>query len=189
MLLTTSLFSQETTRGQSEKALAELDSMKDSDSECGPNKKLSIKQRLSFYPFNVARKVMLISFDLFGEYGNQVPIENKTIIEKLIKNKTILSFENVDKLTNLLYNIGYKKPKAKFHSISKGTCYEPRNAIVFLDQNSKVIDYIGICFSCETHICSSDKIKEFNYCTNKYALLANFFSLNGVKYGTRGDGY
>ena len=187
MLLNIFGYAQKATRKQSNKVQAELDNMKDSDSECGPNKKLSAKQRSGFYPFSVAKKIVIISFAPYGEYGNQVPIENQLMIKDLIKEKAELSSEKIKNLTDLLYNIGYKNPKAKLYSIIKGTCYEPRNAIVFLDQNNKVIEDIGICFSCGTHYFSSDKIREFNYCTNKYALLANFFRLNGVKFGTKVD--
>ena len=116
-----------------------------------------------------------------------MPIEDHLMIKDLIKEKAALSLEKIESLTDLLYNIGYKNPEAELYSIIKGTCYEPRNAIIFLDQNDKVIEYIGICFSCGTHDFSSDKIIEFNYCTNKYALLAKFFRANGVKLGTRAD--
>lgn len=184
MLLSIVGYAQRATRKQFNKAQAELNNMKDSDSECGSNKKLSAKQRGSFYPFNISKKVALISFDLYGEYGNQVPIENQLMIKDLIKEKAELSLEKIESLTDLLYNIGYKNPKAKLYSIIKGTCYEPRNAIVFLNQNDKIIEYIGLCFSCGTHAFSSDKIIEFNYCTNKYALLAKFFRANDVKFGT-----
>lgn len=187
MLLSIVGYAQKATRRQPNKTQAELDDMKDSDSECGPNRKLSAKQRGSFYPFNIAKKVALISFELCGEYGNQVPIKDHLMIKDLIKEKAALSLEKIESLSDLFYNIGYKNPKAKLYSIIKGTCYEPRNAIIFLDQNDKVIEYIGICFSCGTHDFSSDKIIEFNYCTNKYALLAKFFRVNGVKLGTRAD--
>jgi len=169
---------------KAERLAKELEEINEKDSECGPNKNYSIKERLKFYPFNKAEKVVLISFDETGEYFNITPVAQHKTIDSLIKETVTLKSEKIEELTHLLYNIGYQNPKAKLHIVSHASCYNPRNAILFMNKYNKVIDYISICFQCNRHELSSRKIKDINYCLDKYSLLANFFKSSGIKIGT-----
>lgn len=78
-----------------------------------------------------------------------------------LKEKKILSALEVNKLTDVLYNFGYtstKSYKGLLIAESEGyRCYEPRNAIVFLDENGLVAEYIEICFECYNRKESSEK--------------------------------
>ena len=59
----------------------------------------------------------------------------------------------------------------------------PRNAILFLDADNKVIAYLELCFSCK-HFRSSDKrLSIGEYCGTKYDMLKSIFGSNGIKYG------
>ena len=96
-----------------------------------------------------------------------------------------LSKKAIDSLTDILYNIGYTPIKCSIYISDEGTsCYEPRNAILFLDKHGKVIQYIELCFTCKRYFLSSAKIKNGIYCHQKFEMLKNYFLAQGINYGT-----
>jgi Domain of unknown function (DUF4375) len=148
--------------------------------ECLFSNKYNKAQRLSFYPFNKAKSVKLISFKM----GQNIPVKNRSIIKKQIIEQLTLDNEQIDSLTSLFYNVNFTPVKnIKPHSLGPN-CYEPRNGILFLNSKGKVIAYLEICFGCERTIKSSKIVRDGEYCSTKYNLLRSFFSTAGIKYGT-----
>ena len=166
----------------------------------------SLGERLKFFPFNQYKKVMLISFELpepSAEINNAGKTQPKNHNEKeftlallakkqkldqtRIKENRILSALEIDKLTDILYNFGYKSTKS-YKGLLIGddgySCYNPRNAIVFLDEKGLIAEYIEICFECHRREDSSEKIKTGEFCTEKYDLIRKYFYTVGIKYGT-----
>jgi hypothetical protein len=179
---------------------------------CIHRNKYSPVDRLKFFPFNEYKKIMLISFEL-PEPSSDImftdttkariknPIKEKITLALLakkqkldhtrIKEKKILSALEVDKLTDVLYNFGYtstKSYKNLLYPADDGyNCYNPRNAIVFLDEKGLIAEYIEICFECHRREESSEKMKTGEFCTEKYDLIRKYFYANGIKYGTNKD--
>ncbi|WP_025142091.1 hypothetical protein [Pedobacter jeongneungensis] len=176
---------------------------------CMYRNKYSPVERLKFFPFNQHKTVMLISFEppeLRAEiiYTDTTKAQINTSVEEEVyptlleekqkldltrlKEKKILSALEMDKLTDILYNFGYtstKSYKGLLIAESDGyRCYEPRNAIVFLDENGLIAEYIEICFKCHRRKESSEKIKMGEFCDDKYDLLRKYFRATGIKYGT-----
>lgn len=148
--------------------------------ECLFTNKYSKLQRLQFYPFNKAAKVVLIAF----EEGQNTPVKNKIIDNKKVLEQIILTATQTDSLTSLLYNVGFTPVKTA-HPFNVGAnCYEPRNAILFLDAKGRAFEYLEICFGCQQTKRSSPLIKEGEYCSTKFDLLRKFFIMSGIKYGT-----
>jgi len=176
---------------------------------CIYRNKYSPADRLKFFPFDRYKTVMLISFEppeLRAEiiYTDTAKAQINTSAEEEVyptllekkqkldltrlKEKKILSALEVDKLTDILYNFGYtstKSYKGLLIAESDGyRCYEPRNAIVFLDENGLIAEYIEICFECHRRKESSEKIKMGEFCDDKYDLIRKYFRATGIKYGT-----
>lgn len=174
---------------------------------CMYRNKYKSAERLNFFPFNQYKKVMLISFELPEPSADILITDNKSIPEKpiketnttallaknqrldltRIKEKKILSALEVDRLTEVLYNFGYTSTKS-YKGLLIGeagySCYNPRNAIVFINNEGQIAEYIEICFECQRREESSEKIKTGEFCTEKYNLIRNFFYAAGIKYGT-----
>jgi predicted GH43/DUF377 family glycosyl hydrolase len=174
-------------------------------SKCYFHNKYSVQQRKNFYPFSTASEVKLIGF---RANGDKIILENgeeDTIVSNAGKkpmyvrtssnyyelnqgrlHSTIkLSAQGIDSLTDLLYNYGYTPVKlpSNVNVIDEPTgCYEPRNAILFIDTNGKVKEYIEFCFTCEQASWSSRKIRDITFCVDKYAMLKRFFFKNGIPY-------
>jgi len=144
--------------------------------------------RLKNYPFNNATQIQLVSFKGgidTSEFQNMkiedsLPRLNDTVCySKLIEVKNI-TYSQVDKLTDILYNWDYAGP------IFIGTspmCYFPRNAILFLDRSGKVFEFIEICFECRDTRLSSKKIYLGAMCDQKMEMLKSFFKDSQVEYG------
>lgn len=113
--------------------------------------------------------------------GNPLPRKNDTICYSLLDEIKTLSKSDIDSLTDILYNIGFKGP---VHIMSLTTCFTPRNAILFIDSSGKTFDYVEICFQCSRHETSSEKIELGEFCDQKYALLKKFFISLGIGIGT-----
>jgi hypothetical protein len=164
--------------------------------------------RLRFFPFNEYKKILLISFELPEASPNIVIYDKDNSLVKApdkkeadlalltkqqkpdqtrIKEKKVLSAFEIDKLTDILYNFGYKSTKSYkgLRIADEGySCYNPRNAIVFLDEKGLIAEYIEICFECHRREESSEKIKSGEFCTEKYDLIRKYFYAAGIKYGT-----
>lgn len=161
-------------------------SLNDKNAACTKNHQFSPKDRLKNYPFNEADSVLIVSFDyssadttIFYKSG-RLPIKADTLCYAGLSEKFILSVKQINSLTDILYNYDYIG-KVEFEKNTN--CYDPHNAIVFLDKQGKMFEYIEICFLCERHEKSSPKIKTGNFCDGKYDLLKKYFKQVGLTIG------
>jgi len=172
--------------------------------QCSFSDKYKAIQRRSFFPFSKAVSIKLISFEApMSPKDNDARnnIDTVPLFSPMATNKFILNYRKVkeistlsdlgiDSLTNILYNFGYTPVTGNLYRvIEEASCYEPRNAILFLDSAGNVSQYIEFCFECRKYYYSSPKTKPIDYCEQKYDMLAAFFLRHGVKYGAeeRGD--
>ncbi len=148
---------------------------------CIHRNKINSKQRINNFPFNQAKEVRLVSFKKRYGIGLALPMKNKKVDLSKLSESFTLDKINTDSLTDILYNTGYK---GLFYSFSDG-CYEPRNAILFIDSLGQSFAFIELCFQCDGFRLSSKKVKAGQFCNEKYELLKSFFIKNRIVYGTR----
>ena len=151
--------------------------------DCKAVDKFSPSQRLEFYPFNTASEVRLVSFDNKPDssFEHRIPETNGEVDLSRLKELKTLNKEQFDSLTYLLFNVGYR---GKISTLEGTGCYNPRNAILFINSNGKAFEFIELCFECSGLRLSSDKIKTGEFCNQKYELLKSFFIQRGIKIGT-----
>lgn len=166
----------------------------DSEHNCKRTKNTSFENLVSLFPLNKTKTVQIVSF----EYSNSILIEDgkadeRIVIDSLPRIGNKLDYKNLKELKNLelikiielskiLYNFNFDPKKNK--TIRIGGCYMPRNAIVFLDNQENIIEYIEICFECGGYfIFNKSNFGEF--CDGKIQLIKNFFILNGMQYGLK----
>lgn len=149
---------------------------------CFYKKIYTSSQRRQFYPFNKAAEIRLISFNDPDSaiIGGQLAIENGQVDATTLREIITINSAQIDSLTDLLFNIQYG---GKFYSTWETMCYNPRNAILFIDSAGNIFDYIELCFECEDHRLSSRDIKAGDFCNQKYEYLKNFFAANGIRLG------
>lgn len=161
--------------------------------DCARIKSIPFNERMKLYPFNKTKQIQLVSFKssfdtLVGEYYQaSLPRLHDTVCySKLFEIKT-LATSQVNSLTDLICNYGFKftyKPKQKVYFIgSMLQCYNPRNAILFLDEDNKVFEFIEICFECKRIRTSSDSVSLGTNCNQKLLLIKDFFKDAGIQYG------
>lgn len=176
--------------------------------DCGYFGNKTAAERKAVFPFSVAKKVVLVAFphyiDAIGDGSNGSSIdslqfakffkikETLQLPEKeayYITEKIELSQDQINDLSNLMLN--YKvKNKAKTLALNRVTCYSPRNAILFLDENDKVFSFVEICFECvQFYQQPTETIPDFNIlcqideCGKMIGLFKSFFKNNGIHYG------
>ena len=144
--------------------------------------------RLKNYPFNISTQIQFVSFmgssrtvDNETVYINDsLPRINDTICYSKLHEVKTLTFTEVDKLTDILYNYGFGGP---VYAMSIANCYNPRNAILFLDSTGKAFEFIEICFECDRLQESSEKIGLGDMCDQKMNMLKELFKKIGIEYG------
>ncbi|MEO7214083.1 hypothetical protein [Mucilaginibacter sp.] len=169
--------------------------------DCFYTGKYSVEQRNEFYPFNTAGKIQLLSFmQPYDRFGDKEPTDggpmyvqqadsSYAINESRVVIRLTLGKTDIDSLTNILYNYGFtpiRKPRTNVILINEPNgCYEPRSALLFLDVEGKVKEYIEYCFSCQGMSKSSQKISGYVMCNGKYEMLRQFFFNKGLTFGIR----
>jgi hypothetical protein len=154
--------------------------------ECLRTKEFKADNRLAHSPFNSSPEILLVSFNTIGdtESLHTLPVEKNKIDFSKITEKKLLSTEEIDSLTDIFYNYGYR---GEIYDLYGSACYNPRNAILFFDSNHELLEYIEICFECSGNKVSSDRIEWGDDCTGKYDLLKAFFLNQGIEIGTVRD--
>jgi hypothetical protein len=168
------------------------------DCFCKESKRFNAKQRLSFYPFDVAKRIEFVSYEnnVFKETEkndssniNQKQDKNTFILNskyRKFKINNTVSFPKfteiftvddliINQLTHIFFNLENKR------RICTNSCNNPRNAILFYDKNGDLIEYIDICFECLKH---TNSYKEFDnqsyWCEQKYWRLQELFEKVGL---------
>lgn len=172
--------------------------------ECGWYGKKTIQERNKIFPFNKAKKVVLIAY-LGGTEGllklgdtTDFDSANKIITtwdikikdfktSYKVKEEIVLKREQIDEFSNILINYKLKDQPEKPLIISGFACYIPRNSVLFLDENEEVICNFEICFECfKTNMYPDSILNEYSQveeCFSRFDVLKDFFKKNGIKYG------
>lgn len=170
-------------------------------------------QRLRFYPFNRAVKVIFVSF--YGPLPNMMrtdtvpstyrpilgyklpgfdtvgklkdPFDDNKVNYSAFMEQVTLTKSQINKLTDIFYNVNIRAtplPPGMLEIADPGSkCYNPRNAILFVDAKGNTFAYIEICFECERVELFPKKIKMWEWCDDKWALIRNNFASVGIKWG------
>jgi hypothetical protein len=170
--------------------------------QCLRKNKYSPTQRLKFYPFNKAKQVKLVAFEnyeaiepnysvLIGDtikkrpnwdslQATKNPFKKPGVDYSTFKEIKTLDKTHVNQLTDLLYNIGYAGPKQQEIGYN---CYEPRNAILFIDSQGCTFAYVEICFECHQYRTSTNRVKMGEFCEQKFDLIKSYFKTAGIQLG------
>ena len=169
---------------------------KTSNDACARTSNKSFSARLKNYPFNLAARVLLVSYVGLepvkpgdSAYVNKgLPRENDSICYSKLKEIKTLTLPQVDRLTDILYNYGYaeRRQAGRVYIGTINLCYDPHNAILFISPEGKPLGYIELCFFCSRHE-ESDGIKLGVMCDQKMNMIKGFFSKAGVTYGVASE--
>ncbi|MXV14801.1 hypothetical protein [Hufsiella ginkgonis] len=156
--------------------------------QCLHKENYTAAQRRSFYPYNKAAEIWIISFhDPAADLGISIPVKKGKLNRAQVKEITRLTDTQVDALTDIYFNYG-RTPVSGLR-VSMGdagaSCYNPRNGILFMNAKGRVLEYIELCFECQRRKVSSRRIQEGETCEQKFGLLKTFFRGSGIKFGTQ----
>jgi len=143
-----------------------------------------------FFPFRQSEQIKLVAFrnknpeDIPGSelqaYLDKIKIGITNFSENDFDEVATLDSVAIDALTDIIYNYSYKKEPYSSHDTA---CYEPRNAIIFTDGQSKIIAFIELCFGCDKFRSSHKELDLGKYCINKFDLLKEIFAKSNIKFG------
>ncbi|WP_461789007.1 hypothetical protein [Pedobacter sp.] len=154
----------------------------------GKKSNISFLNRLKLYPFNKAAQIKLVSFNYDDReiedttyYNPVMPKLQYAICRLPFTEVKSLNYLLVDNLTDILFNYGYiRKPNI----IELTKCYEPRNGILFLDEEGKVFEFIEVCFGCKKLVYSyQEEAKTDDFERPKFKMLRELFLKSKIEYG------
>lgn len=137
----------------------------------------------------ISTKEIGVTYDACAQ---QKVIQKWQLKDKEGENVTYCAIESIklnqmqiDSLSNFLLN--YKVTMKGEVSSGIMGCYNPRNAIIFLDKSDNPIRFIEICFEC-FQMYGSDKALEDmvnnRLCLEKLSKIKDLFTSVGIHYGT-----
>lgn len=175
-----------------------------SDLECGYYGKKTVHERNTFFPFNKAKKVTLISYvnsvgKLQEEIRDTAALMKKFDVIKelrfslhersflyLIKEEFSLDQDEIDRLSNILLNYTLKKNRrTKGCPVGTLCSYYPHNAVLFYDENDIVICCYELCFDCENSLMLPPTVQfEKSACCSEARIseVKRLFIDKGIKY-------
>jgi hypothetical protein len=150
---------------------------------CIETTKYNPEERMRFYPFDTAAVIKIVSFDNLEDSAieHTLPMKGKEVDFSRITEAKTLNKDQIDKLTNIFYNVKYK---GRIFIVSGTGCYNPRNAILFYDAADHLLEFIEICFECTESELSSERISLGDLCDQKWGMLESFFLTTGIEIGT-----
>lgn len=148
------------------------------DLTCVYNPKYTAAQRRLVFPFNRADTVKLISFHHHMEWA---PVDSDRIIGDSVLESRTLTGHGIDSLSDILLNYAFVHPSNIGHIPG---CFNPRNAVLFLNKEGRLVSIDVICFECGFD--ESEPQEKFYTmdCPEKLNRLRVFFAAQGVTFGT-----
>ena len=159
---------------------------------CGFKKINNAKQLHGKFPFSKSKTILVISFDnpntdpyVMDADGKlqprpKNPLYRDTLGYNSVHEVRAVSEKEGDQLALLFYSFNCNSPKESYG------CYNPRNAILFMDEKGKVIAAFEICFECHNYELRPKPFYTGEMCNCKYDELKDFFRKAGITYGIVG---
>jgi len=172
--------------------------------DCGYYGNKTVEERNALFPFNNAKKVVLISYangvgKIQQEIRDTVAFmkrfyvieELRFTVEKrsffyLVKEQHNLSQDGINRLSDILINYKLKKKPVTDGCPSGNLCsYNPHNAVLFYDEYGIVICCYEVCFECENSFIIPDNAALSNaVCCLEAQIneVKKLFTDQGIKY-------
>lgn len=155
-----------------DKALA-ADRYEKDGTYCGNSKRKSLNEVKGLYPYRAIHSIKVVSFK-----GFEIPKTNGQIdLKKMFEIKS-LDVNLTNKMLDIMANYDNKGM-----GMDIAFCWDPRNAVVFLDKSEKVIGYIEICFDCQQYKIQPEELPISNFCNEKMDAVQGLMIRAGISHG------
>src|SRR5690606_24213649 len=140
------------------------DRILDKKLSCKKKYKASIEERLNKEQFKNTQKIAFVSFKSKMEDSIFIDLQKyfKEIKQDFSKfdlndfhEVKFLDEKNIEEFSNLIYNFGLNKETNWRNEYS---CYEPHNAVLYLNEDNTLKGFIEICFDCDKNYSSNEDI-------------------------------
>lgn len=149
---------------------------------CGNEERKSPKEIRKISPYNSLHSVRVVSFKTLDNDSiylePEIPKTNGQIDFNQMFEVKVLDKELEGKMLDILLN--YDNPDGIMEIFM---CWEPRNAIIFLDKAEKVIGYIEICFECNKYQAEPKTLSLGQFCREKFDAVQGIMMAAGITYG------
>jgi len=158
--------------------------------ECVRTKTLSREQILQMSEFKGTQMILAVSFD-YKAVNTPSQLKDESgqypVITTGYKEVKELSTDQEYSILDILVNYGIKLNRHETKLETEGSCYQPRNALLFYNKYGSVIGYFEICFSCHSHRFDPGKETLSWFCEGKTNMIKEWMKSVGITYGVNGE--
>lgn len=153
-------------------------------SYCGNKKKKTLEEINKLPIYNEVVSIKLVSFKMETDnlHEREIPKKDDKVDLGKMYEAITLNKKLQHKVMDILIN--YNNDQSKYGG-DIAMCYEPRNAIVFLNKSNQVIGFVEICFDCAQYRTEPSDLKVSSFCAEKLLALQGIFVGAGIKYGMK----
>ncbi len=131
------------------------------------------------YPFSEAEKIEIVSYpdrmNWDNHFDSTIVVSGEIRFSKsLIKERVVLN----DTLTEKLFRYLFIE-ECPLIDITRSLCYQPRHAILFYNNESKIYSYLEVCLECGK---AEGNFLYNEICDERTANLEHIFKQAGIKY-------
>lgn len=160
---------------------------KQTEKHCFTNNNPKTKITRQHYPFNRAKRILLVTGDqgrsnLFISDSAQLIVPKKA--NRIDTTRFIAKHQLTDNGIDSLIKIINQRDKDDL--IMEPFCTEPYNAILFIDKEGNIFEYIALCFrnsgkNIDYSEVGPPAVNLGSWCSNKGTMLADFFQRRSIK--------
>lgn len=140
---------------------------------CGNTDRKPLSEIKKAYPYSQTASIKVVSFECCA-----LPkAKDKIDFAKMQEVKT-LDADLTNKMMDILANYVYQE-----RSMDIAMCWNPRNAVILLDKDERVIAYIEICFECQRYEVSPKHNLFESFCNEKLDAIQGIMMRAGITNG------
>jgi len=151
---------------------------------CGNSNRYTIAEIKGFDVYKNTNSLKLVSFKTSDIEGNhRLPMKNGHVNVAECFEVTKLNNTGQEDVFRTLINYDFSQRKIDSVKSTVAFCYNPRNAILFYDENDSIIGYVELCFECFGQRKEPSSLRVGEFCDEKFNALKKIFHKNGIEYG------
>ena len=141
---------------------------------CGNSRRISLKEIGKQFPYSETHSIRVVSFK---GYDSIPKTAGKIDFKKMYEVKT-LDKGLTNKMMDILVNYDNKNLAMEI-----AFCWSPRNGIILMDKNWKVLSYLDICFECQLYDFEPKPATFGRFCNEKMDAIQGIMKKAGITYG------